>query len=303
MEPDEKRARVATEPDVVLVCSGEKLVHTHRHKLVEVSPVFAAMLNGEWVESEAGKVRVAFESDVVKTFIEQISPFPPELRVNQWWDNKFRKYEIEIENLCEVAHYYDVQPLACKLQKLLLEIKRTPETVKPLFELAVNCDYHDLKSKCVESVTNDPAYFLLMPEFYLRKPPPALMGCEEGSEVAAMRNLELLSHPSFQPAWQKLVALTGEYACLHDVDDGPDDTDTDTPLEKREKYVVPPVDALRLMVPFMFKCFNKPWEEDQLPDGWSVEQLHESGTRKREGPNMWCYYHKQTKKIKYSRPQ
>jgi hypothetical protein len=280
MEPGEKRARVATEPDVVLVCSDKEIVNTHRHKLVEVSPVFAAMLTGKWAEygewAKSGTVRVAFQRVVVKTFIEQISPFPPELEFCEYYVNW------EIQSLCEMVHYYDVQPLAHKLQKMLLEIKQTPTSVKSFFEVAVKCDYNDLSSKCVESVTYDPAYFLLY-------------NCGDfgdcGPIVGLLDNLKLLSYSEFQPAWQKLVELTGEYACFH-----PADEDPDLPGSEELKYHAPPVEALRLMIPFMFKCFSQNIVS-QLPDGWIVK------VERKCGIGTPYYFHTPTKKISYTRPQ
>ena len=86
--------------------------------------------------------------------------------------------------------------------------------------------------------------------------------------------------------------------------------------------MVPVPEALRLMAPFMFKCFNKPWTEKQLPDGWSVTVAAKVAKKPvrftassctpsakalkkelRYISHNWCYYHKQTKKISYTRPQ
>jgi len=278
MEPDEyectKRARVATETDLVLVCSGNtrlanlELVHTHRNKLVEVSPVFAAMLKGEWAESEEGMVRVFFESEIVKIFIEQISAFPPELKVRDSERDRYGEHLIvgkieyptahtpylhqaQIEKLCEMAQYYDVRPLSDKLHEFLIKVKRTPNTVKPLFELAVLYDFHHLKLKCAESVTSDPVYFLF------RTWP-------DHPDWKAMDNLALLSYSEFQPAWQKLVEFTDPCGSVS----------SDSRLPKvRKKYVAPPMDALDGMMPFMRKCFNHPPVYSQLPNGWRAATL------------------------------
>lgn len=202
---------------------GESIQHvyTNRWNLVAVSSVFQAMLEGDgtdWQES-GGVIRVEFAKPVVELFLQHIAPFPPRFEHCAVLSTRFEK-------LCEMAHYYDVPQLEEQLHNFLLEQRLTPVNILQFYRIATLSNYVLLKHECIRCVTRDPVRYLL--HYSLQ-----LFPYEHKFE-----NLELLRNEEFHLAWRKLIELTGCQSYVSHL----------------MTFDVPPVETLRVMVPFMMKA-------------------------------------------------